>query len=248
VHKSFTGLAAMLFALSVPAIAQATPVDDARTLLRQSRDAEAFVLIEQAADRNDPMAVDFLAWFYDVGRHVPADKAKAAVLYRWAAESRVPHAQWRLGVMIDEGETEGTLEEAVALFRAAAGHGFTNGYVSLGVMQSNGRGMPRDFAGALQSYKQAARLGNIAAFYHIGAVFYNGEGVPKDEYEALAWFIVAAGSGNDLATRHVGRLIDRLGESALPAATERANAIGREYGILRDPQAVPQPAGEVTTS
>jgi uncharacterized protein len=247
-RKTFVSLAAMLFVLALGGIAQAAPVDDARELLRQDRDAEAFVLIEQAAKRDDPKAVDFLAWFYDEGRHVAADKAKAAMLYRRAAGSHVPHAQWRLGVMIDKGEANGSLEEAVALFRAAAEQGFTNGFVSLGVMQSTGRGIRRDYAGALQSYKQAARLGNVHAFNEIGVVYSNGEGVPKDEYEALAWFIIAAGSGDDVAPRHVGRLIDRLGESALPAATKRANAIGREYGILEEPQTAPQPASDVTVS
>jgi TPR repeat protein len=146
--------------------------------------------------------------------------------------------------MIDEGKAEGTLEEAVALFRKAAAQNYSNSWVSLGVMQSSGRGIPRDYTAAIESYRTAARMGNAHEFNEIGVAILNGEGVAPDPHEALAWFIVAAAHGDRNASRSVGRLIDRLGESAIEPATMRANEIGREFGLLPKTK----PGSETTSS
>lgn len=210
--------------------------DQARELLRDKRDAEAFALIERSAVGNDAKAIDFLAWFYDEGRYVARDLAKAELLYRRAAALSVPHAQWRLGVMIDEGTARrGTPEEAVVLFRQAAAQGFSNAYVSLGVMQSTGRGTPQDFTGALKSYLTAARMKNVHAFNEVGVVYLLGEGVKSDPIEAGAWFAVSAAHDDPKANSYLSKVIERIGEDKVPKIVERANQIGREYGLLDRP-------------
>ncbi|MEZ5692632.1 MAG: hypothetical protein R3D99_02030 [Altererythrobacter sp.] len=44
-------------------------------------DAEAFAMVEQAAETGDPEATTYLAWFYDNGRHVAQDLERAAKLH-----------------------------------------------------------------------------------------------------------------------------------------------------------------------
>lgn len=219
-----TGMAAL-------SLASAT-TDQARTLLEGGQGAKAFSLVEAKAAQGEADAIDFLAWFHDEGQETPQDHRKAAILYRRAAELGVPHSQWRLGVMLDEGKgVDPDPSEAVRLFRLAAAQGFANAYVSLGVMQSAGRGTAMDLVGALDSYRHAARMGNVHAFNEIGVVYHNGEGVAKDEQEAMAWFMIAAARGDRQAAHFLAILIDRLGESALPRAEARAEAIAVEYGI-----------------
>jgi TPR repeat protein len=209
----------------------AAPADEALALMEQGKEAEAFALVERAAAQGDPKSIDYLAWFYDSGRHVAADRAKAGALYRRAADLGVAHAQWRLGVMIDSGEFDGaTLEEAVRLFAASAAQDFTNGYVSLAVMQSTGRGTPRDYAAAMDNFRKAARLGNIHAFNEIGVMYYNGEGVPADPQEALAWIMVAGVRGDEAAQSFMLNGFREI-DVDVPAAADRAEAIEREFGM-----------------
>jgi uncharacterized protein len=209
----------------------AAPADEALLLMEQGKEAEAFALVERGAAQGDPESINYLAWFYDRGRHVARDNAKAGALYRRAADLGVAHAQWRLGVMIDSGEVDGaTLEEAVRLFEAAAAQDFTSGNVSLAVMQSAGRGTPRDFAAAMGNFRKAAMLGNVHAFNEIGVMHYNGEGVPADPQEALAWIMVAGVRGDEAAQSLMRDGFRRV-DVDVPAAADRAEEIEREFGI-----------------
>ncbi|MBD3729103.1 MAG: sel1 repeat family protein [Sphingomonadales bacterium] len=207
--------------------------DRASDLLRDGKDAEAFELVEQGASMGDAEAVDFLAWFYDSGRHVPQDLASAARLYRQSAAQGVPHAQWRLGVMIDEGSAPGSLEEAVSLFRQSAAQDFTNAWSSLGVMQASGRGTPLDYVAARKSFETAARMGNVHAFNEIGVMFINGEGVAVDPQEAAAWFAIAATHGDKAAQHYLTTGFTDFDIDPDKLA-ERATEIAREYGLLDD--------------
>lgn len=223
--------ALILAGLAMLSLASVT-TDRASGLLTAGKGAEAFRLIEGQAAEGDGDALDYLGWFHDEGRETVQDHRKAAILYRRAAELGVPHARWRLGVMLDEGTgVDPNPMEAVRLFRLAAAQGFSNAYVSLGVVQSAGRGTPADPAAALESYRHAARLGNVHAFNEIGVVYANGEGVGQDEQEAMAWFAIAAALGNANGARFLAMLADRLGPDAVARAEARANAIAEDYGI-----------------
>ncbi|MEG3146346.1 tetratricopeptide repeat protein [Sphingomonas sp. RT2P30] len=151
----------LLFALAMLAsLGSAAEVATWRDLLAHGKTAEALAAVDKSAATNDPEALDFLGWFYDEGRGVAVDKARAATIYRRAAEAGQKHAQWRLGVMLDTGDgVASDPAQAVAWFRKSAAQGFTNAYVSLGVMYSTGRGVPQSYAGALLAYQEAARRG-----------------------------------------------------------------------------------------
>lgn len=124
---------------------------------------EAYTLTAAAAETGDPVALDLLAQFYDEGLVVEQDQGRAAELYRAAADGGVPHAQWRLGVMIDIGQTEGATEEAVELFKQAAAQGFVDAMTSLAVMYATGHGVETDYDASRFYYSMGAAKGNSHA-------------------------------------------------------------------------------------
>jgi TPR repeat protein len=216
------------------ALAQTAPTeaDHWRDLLRANRDTEAVAAVQASAAKNDPVALDFLAWFYDNGRGVTHDATMAARIYRQAAEAGDKHAQWRLGVMLDKGEgVAADPAEAVRWFEKSAAQGFTNAFTSIGVMYSTGRGVPQDNAKALASYQEAARRHNVHAFNEIGTIYANGEGVPVDHIEAAAWIIIAASYGDEVAKQHLQQVGTGFEKADWDRAAARATEISKEYKL-----------------
>jgi hypothetical protein len=66
----------------------------------------------------------------------------------------------------------------------------------------------KDYASALQSYRQAADRGLSVAQYDVGRMYQDGLGVPVDYEEALKWFRLAALQGNAAAQVGIGHLYE----------------------------------------
>jgi hypothetical protein len=162
---------------------------------------------------------------------VSADPRVAAYHYRVAAKEGNNYARWRLGVMIDTGTAEGSLEEAVAMFRAAAAEDYTDAIVSLAVMQATGRGTAQDDVAALSSYMRAARLGDSGGVRGMGVMFHLGQAVQQDSQEALAWFLVAAAMGNEDAEQSFYYVAESVPDSDFDAIEARAMEIAEELGL-----------------
>lgn len=207
----------------------AAPVDDAQKLMEQGRESEAYQLIDKAAATGDADAIDYLAWFYDVGRYVGQDLARAASLYRRAAEAGNRHAQWRLGVMLDQ--SEGVAEnpvEAVHWIKKAADQGSARAYASLAVMYATGRGVRQDFLEARRLYMEAARRGEPHGYFGVAVLHRLGQGVPADPIESLAWMLVAA----TLEDKEAQEKVTKYGLSSADTrrAAQRANEILAQLG------------------
>lgn len=220
-------LRALLVGVWLMSVAASPATDEARRLLAQRQDERAFQRVETAARRGDMDAVALLGWFYDTGRHVPRDYARAAEHYRRAMRDN-PSVQWRLGVMYDLGQ--GVPEnpaEAVRLFRQAASEGDANANASLGVMYANGRGVPADYAQSMRYYRRAAELGAGAGFLGVGLLYQHGLGVARQPNEAAAWYLAA----HALRDTRARELLGSVGLS--PAATQqaaiRANQLLQSY-------------------
>lgn len=231
-------LRSFLVAVWLVAVAASPATDDARRLLAQGQDAQAFERVETAARRGDQDAVALLGWFYDTGRHVSRDFTRAAEYYRRVVRNN-PSVQWRLGVMYDLGQ--GVPEnpaEALRLFRQAAGNDDINAHVSLGVMYANGRGVPADYVQSMRYYRRAAELGSGAGFLGVGFLYQHGLGVAPSANEAAAWFLAAQALRDSRAR-------DALAQLALPpaqmqAAVNRANQLLQSY---RRRERITNPAG-----
>lgn len=182
-------------------------------------------------EAHSPSRLAALVSRYRSGSMGKAEKARAAQVFAKAAAAGDPRAQWQLGVMIDKGETAGSLQDAVELFRRAAGQKNADAMASLAVMYARGRGVEQDYAAAMRYYQAAARFGNAHALQGLGVLYANGQGVGQDMHEALAYWLVAAAAGDASALTLLDRYLPTdTRETA--AIYERANTIADAYGIL----------------
>lgn len=126
-----------------------------------------------------------------------ADRARAAVLLRVAAEGEVGDAQHALGVLYANGG--GGLPrdraEAARLFLRAAKNGSLAGEVEWAIAQFNGDGTPKDETTAARQFRHAAGRGNAIAQNRLARLYWLGRGVARNPVEAAAWNIQASAQG-----------------------------------------------------
>ena len=72
-----------------------------------------------------------------------------------------------------------------------ATQGDANSQYNLGVIYTNGIGVPQDDKEAVKWYLLAAEQGYASAQYNLGLMYNNGEGVPQDHVMAYAWVNLA---------------------------------------------------------
>lgn len=202
-----------------------------QNFVQQENYEQAFELAQDKAAKGEGKAHDWLGWFYERGYGTEADLAKAEKHYRMASDLDQGHASWKLGVLIDSGAIKGELREAVAFFQKAADAGFIDGFVSLAVMQAQGRGTPENFEGALMNYMGAAQLGSAHAAQGVGVMLMIGQGVEKNVPEAAAWFLFSAARGSQTGEDNFRYTIDEMENPDLISIAKRAKEIADEMGF-----------------
>lgn len=75
-------------------------------------------------------------------------------------------------------------------------------------LYQNGRGSPRDFAKARESFQRAAEKGHRGAMNMLGLMAMRGHGIARDFAEAKRWFEQAAAKGLHVATANIGLLYE----------------------------------------
>lgn len=86
---------------------------------------KAFANFKRAADNDDPLAQNELAYLYAAGKGTPQDNAKAFYWYQQAAEHGLASAQYNLGIMYLHGlGTKPNRELAQQWFKKSAVLGF----------------------------------------------------------------------------------------------------------------------------
>lgn len=79
----------------------------------------------------------------------------------------------------------------------------------LGLLYSNGQGLPKDDAQARQWFEKAASQGHVDAQVNLGSLYDYGRGGAQDFKMAVRWYRRSAEQGNDLAQRRLGLLYER---------------------------------------
>ena len=79
---------------------------------------------------------------------------------------------------------------------------------NLGIMYSNGKGVPQDYAEAVKWWRLAADQGYAEAQHNLGWMYSNGQGVPQDYAEAVKWYQLAADQGDARAQSMLGNMYD----------------------------------------
>ena len=110
---------------------------------------------------------------------------------------------WQKGYSAYES---GDYATALREFRLLANQGNAAGQFSLGVIYSNGEGVPQDYKAAKEWYILAAKQEHAPAQYNLGQIYYYGEGVPQDYKAAAKWWKLAAEQGHAPAQYNLGQI------------------------------------------
>lgn len=93
------------------------------------------------------------------------------------------------------------------LKRAQAGD--PNAQNELGILYSEGRGLPQNYLEAKDWFKKAADQGHAGAQVNLGTLYSLGQGAPYSDPMALFWFQKAAEQRNALAFAKLGMMYER---------------------------------------
>ena len=211
----------------------ANTAQDSWALLEEGRDAEALEQATQASAEGEAEAFAVLGAIYEDGRGIAPDQDKAAAFYKQGAAMGDSYSQWRLGVMIDLGQSKGTPKDAVALFEKAAAAGNASAMASLAVMHASGRGVPQNFDKAWELYERTARAGEPHGLFGLGVMHINGEGRPADKLAAAACWLVAGLEGSEAARDAIVQVGPQLSEAQLERLVPDARKIAQQYGFER---------------
>lgn len=87
--------------------------------------------------------------------------------------------------------------------------GDPNAQNELGLLYSEGRGLPQNYHEAKDWFKKAADQGHAGAQVNLGTLYSLGRGAPYSDHMALFWFQKAADQRNALAFAKLGMMYER---------------------------------------
>lgn len=91
-------------------------------------------------------------------------------------------------------------------FSRQAKRGDAFAQANLGLMYSNGQGVPQNYELAMSWFDKAAEQGDVSAQYCIGVMYHKGQGVAQDFAQAISWYNKAAELGHAQAQTNIGTL------------------------------------------
>ena len=163
-----------------------------------------------------------LGRMYYEGLGVEPDAAKAAELFRVAADQGDPVSQYNLARLYEEGNgVDRDASEAIRLLQSSASQDNADAQNHLGAIYYNASSP--DFDQAQQWYWRAAKQGHAHAQYNLGVMYYNGEGTPVDYQRAYVWILLGSRGGHALAMQSVDAVGAKLTEGQIEQATALAD-------------------------
>ena len=120
---------------------------------------------------------------------------------------------------------QGDYATALGELKPLAENGSARAQVTLGVMHSNGQGVPQDFKEALRWFRLAADQGNADAQFYLGAVYADGKELPQNYVRAYMWLSLAAAQGHKNASHARDLAAGQMSQSQL----EEAQRLAREW-------------------
>lgn len=165
-------------------------------------DAEAATWERKAAEQGHAYAQANLSFrSYSQGGYEEA--------FRWcqaAAHSRLPWAQYHVGLMYRKGEGVAQSDgEAATWYRLAAEQDFPDAQAKLAELYYFGQGVPRSDLQAALWYRRAAEQGHAEAQFQLGHLYATGQGVEPDYTQSRYWTRQAAMQGHEAALREQKR-------------------------------------------
>jgi hypothetical protein len=161
--------------------------------------------------------------------HEPIGHAVAHLVFRSGqSDAAVGYAAYQ----------KGDYETALRLLRPLAASGDARAQFNLGVMYSEGQGVPQDDAEAGRWYRLSAEQGYAQAQYNLGLWYARGEGGSHDDVQAHMWFNLAAARfpPSDILSRSAA-----IKNRDMLASRMTADQIAQAQRLARDWQ--PKPEG-----
>ncbi len=165
---------------------------------------------DAAAEAGEAEYAYRLAETYRRGIGVPQDYARAAELYRQAADQGHPGAQNALAGLYANGF--GVARDAARAFELvskAADSGQAEYLHTLATLIETGTGTGADPARAAELYRQAADLGWMPARVALAVLYQEGKGVAQDIPHALELYTAPAEAGDARAQNNLGLILAR---------------------------------------
>ena len=117
-------------------------------------------------------------------------------VYRDPLEQRVAHLVFSAAEAAPESGyaayRRGDYQTALRILRPLAENGDARAQFNVGVMYSEGQGVPQDHAEAGKWYRLSAEQGYAQAQYNLGLWYARAEGTSQDDVRAHMWFNLAA--------------------------------------------------------
>jgi hypothetical protein len=140
-------------------------------------------------------------------RKVPLPIAQQAAPFNWNDRSLFTLESASSIADLAAAYSGGDDATALRRFRALAEQGNAGAQFNLGLMYSNGRGTPQNYAEASKWFGLAANQGNVGAQFGLGGFYYFGlGGMPQNYIQASKWFRLAAEQGNEGAQLGLGTM------------------------------------------
>lgn len=179
-----------------------------------------------SAEAGDPVGQRNCAAFYMQGSDAvgsDANPARAAELYRLAADQGDAPAQDMLSWLLLEGEIiPSDPAEAKLWAERAAEAGVAASMTRLGMLYHNALGVDRDPAQAFYWWRKGAAGDDADAQAMLGAACHMGAGTPADRVAALALLLRATHGGSALAQPFLKPVRDSLDRDEIMEAERRA--------------------------
>ncbi len=127
----------------------------------------------------------------------------------------------------------GKYEEAYSKFYSLAEVGNLQGILNIGIMLTDGLGVPKDSMQGLKWYRLAANKDNTTALKYIGSLYESGNIVAKSIVEAKIYYRKAAELGDEKSQYALGRIIyaedKKQGLSWIKKAATNGDAIALKH-------------------
>ncbi|MCT8161677.1 tetratricopeptide repeat protein [Pseudoruegeria sp. SHC-113] len=208
-------------------------------------DVAAARLYGQAADAGYLPAALVMASFFEAGRGVPQDMARAVALYLEAAEKESPAALAHLGRLSAQGDLPQELashsdhgawlrlaalqwpdSDAAAMVLEAAQAGDPAAQLwMLEIVEARDAPEAADLAMAVGFLESAAQAGEPQAQFRLGQLFARGDHVAQDFVKAHGWTNLAAAGGYPGAREARGALADLMTPEQIAEAQAMARAL-----------------------
>jgi len=189
--------------------------------------------LQTKAAKNDPYAMNALAWRLGHGEGVGIDRAESRRWYERSAALGNAEGLYNLGVCHVNGDT-GKIDpaEACRLWRLAAAKNHYAALGNLGISYYYGNGVPQDYVQAREWFLRSANTDEPRAMGMMGQLYHLARGVPEDKIEALAWYLLAAEQSDETAVPRTN-LMRELTPVQQASARTRAEVLRRS--IKRTP-------------